>query len=100
MASLGKVCFNASVEVLNADDTVSLRQMAYDGRVYDVDDDYFEDDAASLELDLESEGMTFLDAVQDCADDGLNMSGIIDFDCNQRYAYGIVKNNIVSSLNF
>ena len=82
MGSLGKVFFNSSVEVWNADDTVCFRQMFPDGRCYDVDEEYFDDDAVSLNLDMESDGMTFIDAVQELPDEGLSQSGAIDFNCS------------------
>lgn len=84
MASIGTIYFNSSVEVLNADNTVTIRQMNHDGRMYDVDEDFFDEDALSLHLDLDNDGMTFMDAVQDFADDGLNQSGVIDFNYSQK----------------
>jgi hypothetical protein len=67
----GGVSFNESIQILNADNTISIRQMNFDGGFYDVENYVDEDDTASLSLgfDNDGEGRAFIDAVQDLLDE-------------------------------
>jgi hypothetical protein len=69
----GGVSFSSTILVVNADDTVSIRQMNFDGSFYDAAMDLYEDDNSAESLDLGTsaaegddadDGMAFLDAVQ------------------------------------
>ena len=67
--SSGGVSFSSTIQVLNADDSICLREMNLDGGFYDTEPgslNQYEDDDESLDLEGEDEGgMDFLDAVQD-----------------------------------
>jgi hypothetical protein len=67
----GGVCFNSTIQVVNADNTISIRHMNPHGGYYDTEmvETYDEDDG-SLSFHLDSsqtneDGLSFLDAVQD-----------------------------------
>ena len=60
------VNFSSTVQVVNADNTVCIRQMNPDGRFYDAEMDTHDDDEGSLCLtrDDDEDGLTFMDALQ------------------------------------
>ena len=61
----GSVSFNPEIKVVNADDTVSIRQMNFDGGFYDMDPCNSFSDSGSIDLMCSDEdGLTFLDAVE------------------------------------
>jgi hypothetical protein len=70
----GGVSFNATIQVVNADDTISIRHMNPHGGYYDTEMDmetYDEDGSLSFNLDAsqtDDDGLSFLDAVQDLVD--------------------------------
>jgi hypothetical protein len=62
----GGVLFNDVVEILESDNTVTIRHMNPDGGFYHTADVQYDDDSYSLDLgDDDVDGMTFLDAVED-----------------------------------
>jgi hypothetical protein len=66
----GGVCFNSTIQVVNADNTISIRHMNPHGGYYDTEivETYDEDGSLSFHLDssqTDEDGMSFLDAVQD-----------------------------------
>ena len=68
----GGVCFSSNIQVLNADDTVSIRQMNPDGGFYDAALLTYEDDGSfSLGRDNDEDGQVFLDALQDLTEDNI-----------------------------
>jgi hypothetical protein len=70
----GGVSFNATIQVVNADDTISIRHMNPHGGYYDTEMDmetYDEDGSLSFNLDAsqtDDDGLSFLDAVQNLVD--------------------------------
>jgi hypothetical protein len=83
----GGVSFNATIQVLNADDTISIRHMNPDGGYYDIADSnsYEEDGSLSFNLDGsasldEDNGMAFMDAVQDYVHENEVTNQTNDFD--------------------
>jgi hypothetical protein len=65
----GGVSFNATIQVVNADNTISLRHMNPHGGYYDAEENVYEEDGSqSFNLDAsqtDEDGLTFMDAVQD-----------------------------------
>lgn len=65
----GGVSFNTTVQVVNADDTISMRQMNVEGGYYDAETEVFDDDGSlSFRLDhslSDEDQMTFMDAMQE-----------------------------------
>jgi hypothetical protein len=65
----GGVSFNSSIQVVNADNTISIRQMNPHGGYYDAEENTYEEDGSqSFNLDAsqtDEDGLTFMDAVQD-----------------------------------
>jgi hypothetical protein len=66
----GGVSFNATIQVVNADNTISIRHMNPNGGYYDTEmvETYDEDGSLSFNLDAsqtDDDGLSFLDAVQD-----------------------------------
>lgn len=71
----GGVSFNPTVLVVNADDTITQRQMNIAGGYYDTEAEIYDDDEGSLSYRMDSsiaddeEDMVFMDAVQDLVHD-------------------------------
>lgn len=64
----GGVNFSSTIEVLNGDNTVTIRPMNPDGGYYDAEMEVYDDDEGSLSYRMaedDDEDMSFLDAVQD-----------------------------------
>jgi hypothetical protein len=60
------VSFNQTIQVLNADNSITERQMNINGGFYDcITTEKYEDDSDSIQLNEgDDDSMTFLDAVQ------------------------------------
>jgi hypothetical protein len=62
----GAVVFSDVIEILESDDTVTLRRMNPDGGFYQTEEAVYDDDSNSLDLGNSDEnGMSFVDALED-----------------------------------
>jgi hypothetical protein len=62
----GGIQFNNVVEILESDNTVTIRHMTPNGGIYPSADVHYDDDTNSFDFgDEVTDGMTFLDAVDD-----------------------------------
>lgn len=88
------VLFSDRVEILESDDTITIRRMNPDGGFYHAEEVQYDDDSNSLSFDMgngdnsinDNDGMTFLDALEDELDID-DLTGVVAEDNNMSLNY-------------